>query len=216
MKDLFEAAQSGSTVLTSEPRCDISLYRVSYNTQGAAGEPTDANTVVAVPSGADARCSGDRPVLLYAPGSSVQQSFDMAELRGNAAARMVAAMFAGQGFVLVAPNYAGYAGSALPYHVYLDAAQQSSDMVDALRAARAPFGMIGALDSGLDLDRSPKYSDPYRDQKLGFKAAKAAVRYAASQRAESPDAAVAATYHAGLVAPFCMRSARQFFRNVMR
>ena len=84
----------------------------------------------------------------------------MAELRGNAEARMVAAMFAGQGFVLVAPNYAGYAGSALPYHAYRDAAQQSTDMVDALRAARAPFGMIGARDSGLDLDRSPKYSDP--------------------------------------------------------
>jgi hypothetical protein len=68
----------------------------------------------------------------------------------------------------------------------------------------------------LDLDRSPKYSDPYRDQKLEFKAAKAAVRYAASERGESPDEAVAATDHAGLVAPFCMRSARQFFRNAMR
>ena len=148
LKDLLEAAQSGSIKLTSEPRCGISVYRVRYNTRSAAGEPADANVVVAVLSGADALCTGARPVLLYAHGTSVQKWFDMANLRGNTEARMVAAMCAGQGFILVAPNYAGYAGSSLPYHAYLDADQQGTDMVDGLRAARTSFSAMAAADSG--------------------------------------------------------------------
>lgn len=68
----------------------------------------------------------------------------------------------------------------------------------------------------VDLDRSPNFTDPYRNQKLAFKAAKVAVRYAASERGQSPDEAVAESYHAGLVPPFCMSSARQFFRNALR
>jgi hypothetical protein len=37
---------------------------------------------------------------------------------------------------VVAPNYAGYDTSTLPYHPYLNADQQSKDMIDALTAAR--------------------------------------------------------------------------------
>lgn len=438
LRDMIESAQSGATKITSDPRCGISLYRIWYNTVGAAGEPASANAVVAVPSGDEAQCSGPRPVLLYAHGTYVQKSFDMAAIGDNAEARLAVAMFAAQGFILVAPNYAGYAGSSLGYHPYLDASQQSSDMLDSLRAARGAFQSMGAWDSGqlfvtgysqggfvalatqramqergaefqltrgaamsgpyalaqfsdavfggaptpgitvflpmiinaaqhargdvyrspsdiyedpyaagienllpgeagtgelfgsnklppahlfagdsqpqapghepffgegnlirssyrntyladmqahpcgasagaplacdpahalrkaavrndlrtfrpaapvmlcagngdpivpyvntgsqaaywrangasgiteLDIDRTPKFSDPYRDQKLGFKAAKAAVRYAASERGEDPDQAVRSSYHAGLVAPFCMRSVRQFFRDAIR
>jgi predicted esterase len=57
-------------------------------------------------------------------------------------------MFAAQGFIVVAPNYAGYSGSTLGYHAYLDRDQQAADMVDALRAARAAFPSINARDSG--------------------------------------------------------------------
>ncbi|MFX5464662.1 lipase family protein, partial [Acinetobacter baumannii] len=53
-----------------------------------------------------------------------------------------------QGFIVVASNYAGYDTSALPYHPYLNADQQASDMVDSLRAARKAFPAIGAQDSG--------------------------------------------------------------------
>lgn len=49
---------------------------------------------------------------------------------------------------MVAPNYAGYARTTLAYHPYLNAVQQGADMIDALRAARASFGAIAALDSG--------------------------------------------------------------------
>jgi len=438
LSNLLEREQMGSIAITGEPRCTISIYRVRYYTQGAAGETTDASTAIVVPSGDEAQCAGARPVLLYAHGTSVQKSFDMTDLRGNPEARMTAAMFAAQGYILVAPNYAGYAGSSLDYHAYLDAAQQSTDMIDGLRAARASFASIGARDSDhlfvtgysqggyvalatqramqergarfrltaaaamsgpyalaafgdavfggaptpgmtvylpmiinaaqragaqlysspgeifedpyasgietllpgnastselfrtnklpsmhlfardshpqtrgheaffgdgnlirtsyrnhyladmranpcgdsdgaplacapahplrkaavkndlrayrpsapvmlcagngdpvvpyantvaqhaywravggrgltvLDLDRSPKFTDPYRKQKLGFRTAKATLRQTASERGQSPEEAVAAGYHAGLVPPYCMSSVRQFFRNAMR
>ena len=49
---------------------------------------------------------------------------------------IVAAMFAAQGYIVVAPNYAGYDISTLGYHPFLNAAQQSGEMIDALTAAR--------------------------------------------------------------------------------
>ena len=51
-------------------------------------------------------------------------------------AKEMADKLAAQGFIVVAPNYAGYDVSSLPYHPYLNGAQQSGDMMDALSAAR--------------------------------------------------------------------------------
>jgi hypothetical protein len=145
---LVESAQSGTTAVSGPPQCAVSVYRVHYNTVGGAREATDASAAVMVPSGTGASCGNSRPVLLYAHGTSLQKSYDMADIAGNAEARLVAATFAAQGFIVVAPNYAGYGGSALGYHAYLDREQQAADMIDALRAARAAFGTIGARDSG--------------------------------------------------------------------
>jgi alpha-beta hydrolase superfamily lysophospholipase len=57
-------------------------------------------------------------------------------------------MFAAQGYIVVAPNYAGYDKSTLPYHPYLNGDQQGKDMVDALTAARKTFSNIDANDAG--------------------------------------------------------------------
>jgi hypothetical protein len=57
-------------------------------------------------------------------------------------------MFAAQGFIVVAPNYAGYDKSTLSYHPYLNGNQQGKDMADALTAARKTFPLIGASDAG--------------------------------------------------------------------
>jgi pimeloyl-ACP methyl ester carboxylesterase len=145
---LLESAQPGTTKITGEPQCAITTFTVRYNTIGGAGEATEASAAIMLPSGAGASCSGSRPVLLYAHATALEKSFDMANLQANSEARLVAAMFAAQGFIVVAPNYAGYARSSLGYHPYLDAGQQGADMIDALRAARASYGAIGAKDSG--------------------------------------------------------------------
>ena len=89
------------------------------------------------PPAAARSCGNSRPVLLYAHGTSLQKSYDMADIANNTEARLVAAVFAAQGFIVVAPNYTGYGGSSLGYHPYLDRVQQSADMIDALRAARS-------------------------------------------------------------------------------
>jgi acetyl esterase/lipase len=148
LADMLEAARSGTTAISGPPQCAVSVYRVRYNTVGGAGEATDASAAVMVPSGGGASCTSSRPVLLYAHGTSLQKSYDMADIANNTEARLAAAMFAAQGFIVVAPNYAGYSGSTLGYHAYLDREQQAADMIDALRAARGAFAAIGARDSG--------------------------------------------------------------------
>jgi hypothetical protein len=63
----------------------------------------------------------------------------------------LAALFASQGYIVVAPNYAGYDTSTLAYHPFLIADQQSKDMIDALTAARTalPFASLSLTkDSG--------------------------------------------------------------------
>jgi dipeptidyl aminopeptidase/acylaminoacyl peptidase len=62
---------------------------------------------------AAASCGNSRPVLLYAHGTSLQKSYDMADIANNTEARLAAAVFAAQGFIVVAPNYAGYGGSSM-------------------------------------------------------------------------------------------------------
>ncbi|HJU70289.1 MAG TPA: lipase family protein [Paucimonas sp.] len=145
---MLEAGKPGTTQVTGTPKCAISTYYMKYGTVGGAGETTDATGAIMVPSGSDPACSGPRPVVLYAHGTTVDKTFNMANLRDNQEASLVAAMYAAQGFIVVAPNYAGYDVSSLPYHPYLNADQQANDMIDALRAARKAFTKIDAQDAG--------------------------------------------------------------------
>ncbi|NEX60665.1 alpha/beta hydrolase family protein [Noviherbaspirillum galbum] len=147
-KVMLDTAKPGLTQLTGTPKCAISTYYMKYGTVGGANETTDATGAIMVPSGTDAACSGPRPVVLYAHGTTTDKAFNMANLRDNAEASLVAAFYAAQGFIVVAPNYAGYDVSSLPYHPYLNAEQQANDMIDSLRAARKAFPVIGASDSG--------------------------------------------------------------------
>ncbi|KIF81710.1 alpha/beta hydrolase family protein [Noviherbaspirillum autotrophicum] len=145
---MLEAATPGITQITGTPKCSITTYYMKYGTVGGAGETTDATGAIMVPSGTDSACAGTRPVVLYAHGTSYDKSYNMANLRDNHEAALVAAMYAAQGFIVVAPNYAGYDVSKLSYHPYLNAEQSANDMIDALRAARKAFAGINAQDSG--------------------------------------------------------------------
>ena len=131
-----------NTTATPTAKCDIKIEKVSYRTVGAAGERTNATAALMLPSGDSADCQGDRPVLLYAHGTTTDKGYDFAQV-GNiknpavGEANLIAANFAAQGYIVVAPNYAGYDESKLDYHPYLVAQQQSTDMVDALDSARS-------------------------------------------------------------------------------
>src|SRR6202043_2309265 len=84
-------------------------------------------------------------------GTNASKTFNMADLSNNSEGLLMASVFASQGYIVVAPNYAGYDTSALSYHPYLNGDQQSKDMIDALTAARSALPMLSApsvTDSG--------------------------------------------------------------------
>jgi alpha/beta superfamily hydrolase len=128
------------------PPCEVHVYHIEYNTLGGAGEPTTASGALMVPGGTDAACQGARPIVLYAHGTSTERNFNIADLTNqqNAEGILMAVFFAARGYIVVAPNYAGYDTSTLPYHPFLVGAQQSKDMIDALTAARSalPIGQV--------------------------------------------------------------------------
>lgn len=132
------------------PTCGVDVQRIRYNTVGGAGESTTASAAVMVPTGTAPKCTGALPIVLYAHGTTTDRNYNLASFNpSNAAygeALLVAATYAAQGFIVVAPNYVGYDSSPLGYHPYLNATQQSNDMVDALAAARSV--LAAGRDSG--------------------------------------------------------------------
>jgi len=132
--------------ISGTPLCDIAVHHIRYATVGGANEATTASGALMVPLGSDPRCRGTRPILLYAHGTTTDRAFNMANLQGdpNGEGLVMAALFASQGDIVVAPNFAGYDSSTLPYHPYLIADQQSKDMIDALTAARSALPTAAA------------------------------------------------------------------------
>jgi len=138
----LQASASGRNLLAvaGTPKCGVDVQYIQYGTVGGAGEATDATGALMTPSGG-AGCTGSRPVVLYGHGTTTAKRYNLANLLDEAnpawsEAALIASMYAAQGFIVVAPNYAGYDASRLGYHPYLNAEQQSSEMIDALAAAR--------------------------------------------------------------------------------
>ena len=125
--------------LAYTPTCTISVYHMAYRTVDAGGNLTVASAALMVPGGSDANCTGGRPVVVYAHGTNTDRSFDISQVAAanNGEGVLLAAVFAAQGYIVVAPNYVGYDISTVGYHPYLIAEQQSKDMIDSLVAARS-------------------------------------------------------------------------------
>jgi S-formylglutathione hydrolase FrmB len=141
-----------AAALSLAPRCSIDVYDLKYGTVGALAEAATASGALMIPTGTDPACQGPRPILLYAHGTTTNRAASMANLNDadNNEGVLMAAVFAGNGYIVIAPDYAGYNDSTLTYHAYLNADQQSKDMIDALTAARAGLPNLGAAvtDSG--------------------------------------------------------------------
>jgi acetyl esterase/lipase len=136
----LSATSAGQSLIAvaGTPVCGVDFYHIEYNTVGGAGETTTASGALLVPIGAAPTCSGPRPIVLYAHGTQTDKTADLADISNtnNTQGALIATAFAAQGYIVVAPNYAGYDISSLPYHPFLNADQQSKDMIDALAAAR--------------------------------------------------------------------------------
>jgi len=142
---------AGTGAAVGDEPCQVKLHRMSYDTVGGAGEATTSTGVVMVPHGANAACNGPRPVVLYAHGTTADRDYDLSKIiaddtnSANNEGAVLLAMYASQGYIVVAPNYAGYTDdSALSYHPYLDKVQQSTEMYDALMHFRTHADNIGA------------------------------------------------------------------------
>jgi hypothetical protein len=99
------------------PICTVNVYQLSYGTTGAKSEPTTSTGALLVPSGSASACQGPRPIVEYAHGTSPIKNYDMAQLSASNAsseALILASVFAAEGYIVVAPNYAGYDSSTLP------------------------------------------------------------------------------------------------------
>jgi hypothetical protein len=129
-------AGTGSSALP----CGVDVQYLKYATVGGKGEATQASAALMVPTGGPG-CSGPRPIVLHAHGTAVEQRYNLADFIDSTnpahdEQTLIASQWAAKGFIVVAPNYAGYDSSPLPYHPFLVADQQSKDMIDALAAAR--------------------------------------------------------------------------------
>jgi hypothetical protein len=123
--------------ITGDPVCGVDFYYLKFYTLGGAGEVTMSSGALMVPTGGSG-CSGPRPIVLYAHGTNTDKNLNIADITNtsNTEGALIAAMFAAQGYIVVAPNYAGYDISTLGYHPFVNAAQQSGEMIDILSAAR--------------------------------------------------------------------------------
>ncbi len=124
--------------LSYTPECTVTVYHLTYDTVDPQGTVTPASGALMVPSGGGAGCTGSLPLVVYAHGTTTDRTFDISQLdaANNAEGLLLAAVFAAEGYIVVAPNYLGYDTSTLGYHPYLIADQQSKDMIDSLTAAR--------------------------------------------------------------------------------
>ena len=126
--------------LAGAPTCGVDFHYFHYQTVGGKGESTTASGAIMAPTGG-AGCTGARPILVYTHGTAVTKAYNIANIvdTTNEAwqeSAIVAAFFAAHGYIVVASNYAGYDSSPLTYHPYLNADQQSKDVINALTAAR--------------------------------------------------------------------------------
>src|SRR5207253_881401 len=135
--------------LAFSPTCSVNTYHLEYDTVGARGEATTASAALMIPTGSHPRCQGPRPIVLYAHGKRTLKSFNIADLtsQSNEEGLALATVGPARGYIVVAPNYAGYDTSSLNYHPYLDADQQSKDMMDALTAAHSALSALRIADN---------------------------------------------------------------------
>src|SRR5947207_14884401 len=122
---------------------------IGIYTLGELGQVTTVVTAMMLITCSHTRCHGPRPIALYAHGKRTLKSFNIADLtsQSNEEGLALATVGPARGYIVVAPNYAGYDTSSLDYHPYLNADQQSKDMMDALTAAHSALSALHIADN---------------------------------------------------------------------
>ena len=136
---------SGLIGLSGAAKCDVKVVPLNYVTPGAKGEASNASGVLLLPTGTG--CTDAAPLVAYAKGTDVQKNRTLANPTDSETG-LLAAMYAGQGYAVVATDYLGFAKSGYSYHPYLHAASEATSVIDSIRAARNAAQVLGASLNG--------------------------------------------------------------------
>lgn len=131
--------------LSGKAKCDVKVISLNYLTPGAKGESSNASGVLLMPTGAD--CTAAAPLVAYAKGTDVQKPRTLAN-PADGETGLLAAMYAGQGYAVVATDYLGFAKSSYSFHPYLHADSEASSVIDSIRAARNALPTVGGSFNG--------------------------------------------------------------------
>jgi hypothetical protein len=85
--------------------------------------------------------------VAYAKGTDVQKPRTLAN-PSDSETSLLMAMYAAQGYAVVASDYLGFAKSTYSYHPYLHADSEATTVIDSIRAARAAAAATGVTLSG--------------------------------------------------------------------
>lgn len=119
--------------LAGAATCDVRVIALHYRTPGVQGEPSTASGVLLEPAGP---CEGrSHPLVAYGRSTEVHRPRTLAN-PADPETQLLAMMYAGQGFAVVASDYLGFAKSTHAYHPYLHAETEATSLGDAVRAAR--------------------------------------------------------------------------------
>lgn len=126
-------ASSGLQPLSGKAKCDVQVISLNYATVGVNLEEANSSGVMLVPAGTCA--SNSLPLVAYAKGTDVQKPHTLAN-PNDPETFLLMAMYAAQGYAVVATDYLGFAKSTYSYHPYLHADSEASSVIDSIRAAR--------------------------------------------------------------------------------
>lgn len=138
-------ASSGLQPISGLAKCDVRVVALNYRTPGVQGESSNASGAMLVPDGA---CAGQsHPLVAYAKGTDVQKPRTLAN-PADTETFLLAAMYAAQGYAVVATDYLGFAKSSYSYHPYLHAESEATTVIDSIRAARRAADIQGTKLNG--------------------------------------------------------------------
>lgn len=128
-----QTTASGLRPISGAAQCDVKVVALHYETVGVNSESADESAALLLPTGACANASF--PLVAYAKGTDAQKPRTLANPADPETFALVA-MYAAQGYAVVATDYLGYAKSSYSFHPYLHADSEASSVIDSIRAAR--------------------------------------------------------------------------------
>ncbi len=140
-------AASGLQGISGKAVCDVKVVSLNYLTPGVKNDTTNASGVLLIPTGTAAACTTPSALVAYAKGTDVQKPRTLADPK-DGETFLLTAIYAAQGYSVVATDYIGYAKSGYSFHPYLHADSEASSVLDSVRAARSASKFLGYNLSG--------------------------------------------------------------------